>query len=374
MTANRPRVLALLGTQHFPPFIDDLGERHRAGKGPRPWLLELPVELTQLDQRFLSNPPRGLLAVYRRLPIWLAQALEALRVCDRYDVVYAWGAEPVALVFALLAKLTRRRARLVCQFTWITQPKKRWFIRFVRRQITVLVLTPPSQARYAIETGLMPAGKVVNLLEGVDTEFWRSPALTDQQVICSAGREMRDYGTLLSALDGTGVPCRIAARLVRGKEYDRWRRSLGDTGEKVELPSNATFTPGLSPTELRDLYASARFVVVPLLRSDTDNGINVLREAWSMGRAVICSEIEGLSGIVLDGYNARTVPVGDADALRAAITDLWQHPEKSAVLGANGREFVAEHRRLEQFVDELGRLLHDVAAGAAPTAARTVGR
>jgi hypothetical protein len=70
MTAERPRVLALLGTQHFPPFIDDLGERHRAGEGPRAWLLELPVDLTQLDQRFLTNPPRWLKTIYRRLPIW----------------------------------------------------------------------------------------------------------------------------------------------------------------------------------------------------------------------------------------------------------------------------------------------------------------
>src|SRR5437588_9496473 len=50
---RRLRVLALLGTAYFPPFIDDLAELHREGMGPRAWLLELPCELTQLDQRFL---------------------------------------------------------------------------------------------------------------------------------------------------------------------------------------------------------------------------------------------------------------------------------------------------------------------------------
>jgi glycosyltransferase involved in cell wall biosynthesis len=370
MMADRPRVLALLGTHSFPPFIDDLGERYRAGQGPRPWLLELPVDVTQLDQRFLSNPPRALLWLYRRLPIWLAQAIEAVRVCGRYDVVYAWGAERVALVFALLAGLTRRRARLVCQFTWISQPKKRLFIRLVRRHITVLLLTPPSQARYATETGLMPPGRVVNILEGADTEFWRAPMEVEQTIICSAGREMRDYGTLVKALDGTDIPCCIAARLVRGKEYDRWRRSLGDTGERVDLPPNVTFTAQLTPTDLRDLYARSRFVVIPLFRSDTDNGINVLLEAWSMGRAVICSDIEGLRGIAVDGFNVRTVPVGDVDALRAGITELWEHPERAAALGANGRKFVAEHRRLDQFVAGLGSLLQRVAADQTPAPRR----
>lgn len=365
MTPERLRVLALLGTHSMPPFIDDLGERHDAGKGPRPWLLELPVDLTQLDQRFLTNPPRPLLWVYRRLPIWLAQAIEAVRVCGRYDVVYAWGAEAIALVFALLVKVTRRRVRLVCQFTWVSQPKKRWFIRLVRRQITVLLLTPPSQAKYAIGRRLMPPGKVVNILEGVDLEFWRSPDEVEQRIVCSAGREMRDYGTLVRALSATDIPCCIAARRTRGKEYDNWRRSLGDWGEKVALPTNVTFTPQLMPLELRGLYAKSRFVVIPLLQSDTDNGINVLLEAWSMGRAVICSDTVGLSEIVVDGHNARTVPVGDADALRGAITELWQHPEQAAALGANGRKLVVEHRRLEQFVSGLGSLLAQVAADEA---------
>jgi glycosyltransferase involved in cell wall biosynthesis len=370
MTAERPRVLALLGTQHFPPFIDDLGERHRAGEGPRAWLLELPVDLTQLDQRFLTNPPRWLESIYRRLPIWLAQAVEAVRTCGRYDVVFAWGAEPAALTFALLAKLTRRRVPLVCLFTWISQPKKRWFIRFVRDQISALVMTPTNQARYAAKKNLVAPGRVVNILDGVDTEFWQAPAEVNQGVICSAGREMRDYGTLLLALDGTEIPCRIAARLDRGKEYDRWRRSLGDKGEKVELPPNVTFTPQLPPTELRDLYASARFVVIPLFQSDTDNGNHVVLEAWSMGRAVICSATDGLSESVVDGHNARIVPVGDADALRSAISELWEQPDKAAALGANGRQLVAQHRRLDQQIGELTSLLAKVAAehrrGTAP--------
>src|SRR5205823_926950 len=135
------------------------------------------------------------------------------------------------------------------------------------------------------------------------------------------------------------------------------RRSLGDKGEKVDLPQNVTITPQLSPTELRDLYASARFVVIPLFQSDTDNGNHVVLEAWSMGRTVICSAIDGLADSVIDGHNARVVPVGDVDALRTAITELWEQPERATELGANGRKLVAEHRRLDQQIAELGGLL-----------------
>jgi phosphatidylinositol alpha-1,6-mannosyltransferase len=102
--------------------------------------------------------------------------------------------------------------------------------------------------------------------------------------------------------------------------------------------------------------------VVPLFQSDTDNGNHVVLEAWSMGRAVICSAIDGLSDSVVDGHNARIVPVGDADALRSAITELWEHPDRAAALGANGRKLVALHRRLDQQIGELANLLRKVTA------------
>src|ERR1041385_3438371 len=137
---GRPRVLALLGTAYLPPLIDDLAERHREGMGPRAWLLELPCELTQLDQRFLTGPPAWLLALYRRIPMWAAQTLEAFRVRHRYDVVFSWHPGPATLSFALLLKLTRSRVPMVALFSWISRPKKAWYLRLVQSHITKLIL------------------------------------------------------------------------------------------------------------------------------------------------------------------------------------------------------------------------------------------
>ncbi len=105
----------------------------------------------QLDQRFLTNPPKWLLVLYRIIPIWMAQALEAFRVRHRYDVVFAWGAEPVAMTFALLLKLTGRKIPFVTLFSWVSPPKKAWFLRLVRPQITTLILPPPTQREFAID-------------------------------------------------------------------------------------------------------------------------------------------------------------------------------------------------------------------------------
>ena len=356
---ERPRVLVLLGTQYFPPFIDQLAELNREGKGPRAWLFDLTAEITQLDQRFLTKPPRWLLAVYRRIPIWAAQAAEAFRVRRRYDVVFAWGAEPVAMTFALMLKLTRSRVPFVTLFNWISPAKKAWFLRAVGSHMTKLILPPVTQQEFALGRLAMPPAKVVDIPWSIDEEFWQSPDGAAPDMICAVGREMRDYETLIKALDGTGIPCHIAGGLVRGKQ-DRWRRALGDSGERTALPDNVTVGPK-NPVELRDLYARSRFVVLPLYPSDTDNGITCMLEAWSMSRPVICSQIEGQRGALQHGRNGLFVPPRDAEALRKAIVDLWDHPEEAARMGAEGRRAVLEHRRVGRFARELSDVLRQAA-------------
>jgi glycosyltransferase involved in cell wall biosynthesis len=359
---KRPRVLVLLGTTYFPPFIDQLGEMHSAGQGPRAWLLDIPGELTLLDQRFLTSPPKWRLALYRALPIWAAQTLEAFRVRRNYDVVFAWGAEPVAMPFALLLKLSRATVPFVTLFSWVSPPKKAWFLRLVHSHITTLILPPPTQHEFAISRLGIPAEKVVEIPWGVDEQFWQSPSDVRPDMICSVGREMRDYETLIKALDGTGIPCHIAAVLARGRS-DQWRQALGDSGEKVELPDNVT-VGSRNPVELRELYARSRFIVLPLHQSDTDNGITCLLEAWSMSRPVICSEIDGQRDAIDHGRNGLFVPVGDAEALRKVIMDLWASPEESARMGNEGRQTVLEYRRMDRFIRQVGDVIHKAAASA----------
>jgi hypothetical protein len=249
--------------------------------GPRARPLELPYELTQLDQRFLTGPPAWLLALYRRIPMWAAQTLEAFRVRHRYDVVFSRQPGPAALSFALLLKLTRSRVPMVALFSWISRPKQAWFLRLVQSHITKLILPPPTQLEFAIDRLRLPAAKVVGI-----------------------------------------------------------------------------------PWEMRELYARARFVVLPLHQSDTDNGVTCLLEAWSMSRPVICSLIDGQRGALDHGRNSLFVTPGDAEALRKAIVDLWDHPEESARMGADARPAVEEHRRLDRFIGQVSEVIREAAEGS----------
>ncbi len=118
-----------------------------------------------------------------------------------------------------------------------------------------------------------------------------------------------------------------------------------------------------SHPELRDLYARARFVVVSLLPSDMDNGITVITEAFAMGRAVICTDSPGQTGLLEPGVNCLRVPPFDPQAFRAAIVELWEDPERCRRLGAAGRAAVVERHGLEQWRATLLRAVEEAARG-----------
>lgn len=88
---------------------------------------------------------------------------------------------------------------------------------------------------------------------------------------------------------------------------------------------------------LRDLYAGAAVVVVPLKDTLHASGVNGLLEALAMGRPTVVSASRGIADYVDDGQNARVVPVGDAAALAQAIDSLWHDPAQAQRLGQAAR-------------------------------------
>ena len=93
--------------------------------------------------------------------------------------------------------------------------------------------------------------------------------------------------------------------------------------------------------DLRELYRRhSLFVVVPLLESDTDNGVTVILQAMAMGKTVICSRTEGQVDVIQDGVTGLYVRQGDPDALRAAMVALWNDPARARAMGARARKYI----------------------------------
>jgi glycosyltransferase involved in cell wall biosynthesis len=108
------------------------------------------------------------------------------------------------------------------------------------------------------------------------------------------------------------------------------------------------------------LYASSRFVVVPLYENDFQAGVTTILEAMAMGKAVIVSRTSGQRDVIQDGVNGIYVPPGDPRALRSAILNLLEHPEEAARLGMNARKTIESAMSLELWVDRTSRVVREV--------------
>ncbi|MDP9387770.1 MAG: glycosyltransferase family 4 protein [Actinomycetota bacterium] len=384
---------------------DELIRQAEAGERPRWEHLELArrLDAVLIDAEYLAErgtPVARLVA--RHVGLFPAQVVEAFLRRKRFGTVCAWS-DRLGLPLALLHKVSGWRGDLVLVSAWLSRPKKALFLSTLRvhTHLRAIISGSRSQLDIAGERLGVPRHKLQLAPWPVDTAFWRpQPGGTPGDVIASVGWEARDYPTLLEALDGVDVRLEVAVGVTlfatdaktggRGsEEFDLLsavepvlRRTYGYRLQEGLLPKlQAAQATGrvrvrqqLPPRELRELYARARFVVVPLHDVDSDCGITTIVESMAMEKAVIVTRTKGQVGVLEDGVQGMYVPPNDPDALRAAIVHLLAHPEEAERMGRAGRRLVEQRFSLDSYVDRLAPVIaggHDGDAvdGEGPTRA-----
>jgi glycosyltransferase involved in cell wall biosynthesis len=348
-----------LVTEASRPSRDELQRRESAGEHPRVLLFEDRLCSEMLAGSSLLRLPAPRRWLYRLLPRYLGQVLEAYRRRGRYDVVLSWG-EPLSLLFALVLKLTGSRTRHVALMYWISPPKKAVLLRAVHSHIDRIITWSSVQRAFAIDRLHIPPGKITLVHHPVDQQFWY-PVETTTDMICAVGNEMRDYPTFLRAMRGLDIRCHIAAREIPPRA-SRKLATIGSILSAGGLPPNITVGPR-SYRDLRALYARSRFVVIPLRPTDTDNGLRTTLESMAMAKAVICSRVQGQVDVIEHGKTGLLIPQGDAQALREAIQYLWDHPDVAEAMGKAGRLRIEQHHTFDQFVERV----RDVVEGTIPS-------
>lgn len=285
-----------------------------------------------VDDDLLATLPGRRGRLLRALPFLLAQAIETFSRRNDVDAVFCWGEIP-SIVTALALSFSRR-PMLIALLMWPSKPKKAVPLRLVGRRIDLWLVPSPLQTRFVRERMRVSPERLVDIRWPIDTRYWH-PMTDPQDMICAVGQEMRDYPTFIEAIRPLGIACHVAVGAsVFAETSQNWYADL-----RENLPPGVTVGPK-SYQQLRELYARARFVVVPLKPSDNDSGITAILEAMSMGRAVIVTETPGQTGTLIDGVNCVRVPAHDELALRDAVTKLWEDPDLCTRLGAAGRELV----------------------------------
>jgi glycosyltransferase involved in cell wall biosynthesis len=238
-----------------------------------------------------------------------------------------------------------------------------------RRDVHLLCLSGSLRSRL-IEEFAIPAERCHNAGVPVDTEFFRAEAAAPHQpepdekpLIVSAGAAGRDYKTLIAAARQIDARFNIAS----GSSWSE------DSTAATALPANIFMGSCGTYVKLRDLYARAEFIVVPLEEAFHASGYMVMAEAMAMGKPVIATRTQTPADLVIDGETGLLVPPGDVNAMTAAIHKLLANPEMRRAMGSNGRRLVEQHHSLPDFYSRLSLLAEQRIWSAGPTAQPAAG-
>jgi glycosyltransferase involved in cell wall biosynthesis len=148
--------------------------------------------------------------------------------------------------------------------------------------------------------------------KGVRTllEAWRGVAGAQLWIV---GRPMMDLSGPLAAAGGVGPNLRLVPRFV-------------------------------TPAEEAALLQRADIVVLPYERSERFGFSGVLATALGHGKAIVLSDVGGLSEVASDPAHpaARLVAPGDTAALHTALTELIADPDQRARLAAAAAKAASE--------------------------------
>lgn len=315
------------------------------GEGPRQ---DYRLLADSLGAEIISRRPSRIFG--HRFISMLTLAWNAFAKRREYDVVLTMS-EQVGLLIALLFKIARVNKSHVMVTHYLTPRKKSLFVRWlhVDTHISRFICYGSTHARYLIEELGISRDKVSVVLHPADASFWKPMTAPSGKMIVSAGLLERDYKTLLKAIDDIDADVVIAAASpwVNG-DYEQSR---------VKLPDRVEFVNCATPEKMRDLYAQATLVVVPLRSVNMQAGSLVIYESMAMGKAVVATANGGNVDIIEDGETGYYVPPEDHETLREVICNLLDNPEETKRTGETARKAVEKGLNLDTYVQKVSAIM-----------------
>lgn len=290
----------------------------------------------------------------------VALAMMGFLRAPKVDAIFTNG-ENIGIPLALLLRLRVHRPGHVTIGHRLSTGKKRLFFQVlkVQREIDTIFLYAKTQLDFSHKILGIEPEKLKLIAFHADTDFYRADNSTvsvdnssaTEDLISAAGLEWRDYPTLIHAVkDMEGVTVNLAAA-------SPWSKHVNET-EKFELPSNVT-ARRYAYDELRDLYNRSMIVTVPLYENDFQAGVTTLLEAMAMGKPVIVTQTTGQTDVIQAEENGLTVPPGDIEAWKQAISRLRKDATLRKRLGNNARTWVERNATLTLWVDNIVGALKD---------------
>lgn len=324
------------------------GDRRRMRSdtcAPRQDYLEIARELGGVVK--IPQYDRGTMAQWhywfeRGIRLNLRESIRASRQIHRYNVLLSTS-EKIAIPLSAILSIQRQMIPHVVIAHRLSSPFKAALFRTwpLQRSFSRIICLSRPQVEYAvIQLGISPS-RVDFVFDKVDQEFFQPLNTDSDPFILSVGQEQRDYETLIRAISGTGLKLIILA----SSPWSANRRKIKD-----ERLSDVTVMNHLGYQELREMYARARLVAIPLFDVPYAAGVNTLLEAMAMGKPLIVTRSSGIQDYVVPGETGIQVEACSWQAMQEAILDLWSRPDERSRLGLNARQAVVEIMNLDNYV------------------------
>jgi glycosyltransferase involved in cell wall biosynthesis len=176
----------------------------------------------------------------------------------------------------------------------------------------------------------------------------KSVELPLRPTVLFCGRLIKEKGVNILVQAMKLVKERISeAQLIIVGDTDNktYRNELERMVDSLGIRDSVSFLGWIPNDRIAELYRDSWVLVVP---SIWEEGLGmVMVEAGLMGRAVIGSNLGGITDFLIDGTNGILVPPGNVDKLATAIIDVLGNRAKAIEMG--NQNTLAANKYLEDF-------------------------
>ncbi len=206
---------------------------------------------------------------------------------------------------------------------------------------------------------IIPHGNYLGSIHGVPSTAQAKEVLgirPNAKVILFFGqiKDVKGVDLLLEAMPAVAAEVPEVVLLVAGRP---WKNDFGQYQEildRLELNDRVRLHIRFIPDdEVSTFYAAADVVVLPYRRI-YQSGVVLL--AMSYGKAVLVSDLPGMTEIVTDGINGYAFPSGDSQALGASLVHILKDDTGRAAAAKQGLDYVSTRHDWNQ----IGRQTGDV--------------
>ncbi len=287
---------------------------------------------------------------------YVGQTLRVLPKLDAYDIIISHGAQS-GILLSFVRSLTGRRypPHVIIDVGCFNGARNNVFeilpIKFAARSLSGIIYHGTVQREYYKKHLFFLLDRAQFIPFGVDTDFFSPQNGNENNCIVAFGQQKRDYKTLYKAW-----------QLLR--PHNLRLTIIGiDSLHKIgigALPGEAEVIRKVSIRRLKEVLASAKFIVIPLPSFNYSYGQMSLLQSMSMGKAVIVTKTPGTIDYVKDGCDAVFVEPYNVEDMYRKIKFLINHPRKMKEIASKARETVLRRFNEKIMAAKICKFVRDI--------------